>query len=83
MLARFLPRESFSSYEDFKTNFRIDIPENFNFGYDIIDEWAKICPEKTALLWCNDHDDEYRISWEELSDLSNRFAAVLKAPRRP
>ncbi|MBO4302374.1 AMP-binding protein [Methanosarcinaceae archaeon] len=79
MLARFLPRESFSSYEDFKTNFRIDIPENFNFGYDIIDEWAKICPEKTALLWCNDHDDEYRISWEELSDLSNRFAAVLKA----
>lgn len=79
MLARFLPRESFSSYEDFKANFRIDIPENFNFGYDIIDEWAKICPEKTALLWCNDHDDEYRISWEELSDLSNRFAAVLKA----
>lgn len=79
MLSRFLPRESFESYEDFKENFRIDIPDDFNYGYDVIDEWANLDPEKTALLWCNDHGDEKCFSWKELADESDRFAAVLSA----
>ena len=35
MLERFLDRIEFDSYEDFKQNYKLNIPEHFNFGYDI------------------------------------------------
>ena len=48
LLDRYLPRIEFDSYEDFKTNYRVNVPEHFNFGFDIVDEWAKQEPEKKA-----------------------------------
>ena len=45
MLERFLDKIEFSSYEEFKQNYKLNIPENFNFGYDIVDEWAKEEPD--------------------------------------
>ena len=50
LLDRYLPRIEFDSYEDFKTNYRVNVPEHFNFGFDIVDEWAKQEPEKKALV---------------------------------
>ena len=41
MIERFIPREEFSSYEDFKANFQLTIPEDFNFAYDVVDVWAE------------------------------------------
>ncbi len=41
MLERFLPRQNFDSYEDFKENYRVILPDNFNFAYDVVDEWAR------------------------------------------
>ena len=38
----------------------LDYPENFNFGYDVVDAIAKETPDKKALVWCN-IDDEERI----------------------
>ena len=32
LLDRFLPRIDFDSYEDFKKNYKVNVPENFNFG---------------------------------------------------
>ena len=54
MLEKFLKQTSFSSQEDFMQNFKVIVPENFNFGYDVVDEWARIAPEKKALCWIND-----------------------------
>ena len=34
-------RTDFTSCEDFFENFKINVPENFNFAYDVIDELAK------------------------------------------
>ena len=56
LLDRYLPRIEFDSYEDFKKNYKVNVPDNFNFGYDIVDEWAKQDENKKALVWCNDHD---------------------------
>ena len=53
LLNRFCSTE-FQSYEDFFENFRIKIPENFNFGLDIVDEYARLAPDQKALYWCND-----------------------------
>ena len=54
MVERFLSQTSFSSQEDFIKNLKINVPENFNFGYDVVDAWAAEQPDKNALLWyCN------------------------------
>ena len=53
ILKKYCPRIEFDSYEDFYDNFRIDVPEVFNFGFDVVDEWARVEPDKRALLWCD------------------------------
>ena len=73
LLHKFVPQTKFNSYQDFKNNFRIEIPENFNFAYDVVDEYAKQQPEKVALVWCNDHDDR-TITFGELKEYSDRTA---------
>ena len=40
MVEKFLEQTTFTSQEDFIKNLKIKIPENFNFGYDIVDAWA-------------------------------------------
>ena len=44
MLDRFLSQTSFSSYEDFRRDYRVLVPENFNFAYDVVDEIAAEAP---------------------------------------
>lgn len=50
MLERFIEQTHFTSQEDFIKNLRIKVPENFNFGYDVVDAWAAEEPERKALL---------------------------------
>ncbi len=74
LLERFLPRMAFDSYEDFKENYKVNVPEHFNFGFDIVDAWAKEEPDKMALVWCDDHDEEKRFTFSDISRLSNQAA---------
>ncbi len=77
ILKKYCPRIEFDSYEDFLENFKIEIPDNFNFGYDVIDEWARVEPEKNALLWCDDHNHERLFTFTDISKLSNQTANAL------
>ena len=54
LLPKFVSRVDFKSYEDFKENLKILVPENFNFAFDVVDAYAAQNPEKRALVWCND-----------------------------
>lgn len=74
MLEKYLPRAEFDSYEDFKQNYRLNVPDDFNFTYDVIDEWAKQDPQKPALVWVNDAMDEQRFTFAELSERSMQAA---------
>ena len=74
LLKRFLPRIDFDSYEDFYNNYKVIIPENFNFAFDIIDEWAKIDESKPALCWCDDSGEEKQFTFSDISRLSNKAA---------
>ena len=38
---KFLPRIDFDSYEDFKANYKVNIPDGFNFAYDVVDAIAE------------------------------------------
>lgn len=79
LLDRFLPRIEFDSYEDFKANYRVNVPENFNFGFDIVDAWAECEPDKRALVWCDDHGHEKTFTFTDIKELSNRTANFLQA----
>ncbi|MBR3680173.1 MAG: AMP-binding protein [Oscillospiraceae bacterium] len=72
MLDRYLPRIDFESYEDFKENYRVNVPDNFNFGWDIVDEWAKQEPDKKALVWLSKDMEEKTFTFTDISKLSNR-----------
>ena len=75
MIERFLEKTDFSSYEDFCRNLSFRIPENFNFAYDVMDEWAKEDPTKLALLWTNDKGECIRFSFQDLKVLSDKTAS--------
>ena len=78
ILSKYCPRIEFDSYEDFYDNFKIDVPENFNFAYDVVDEWARVEPEKRALVWINDAGEEREFTFTDISLLSNRAANAFK-----
>ena len=65
------------SYEEMQQRLKLRIPEKFNFAFDIVDEYARLCPEKRALVWCNDKGEEKQISFGEISRLSKKLAASL------
>ncbi len=48
LIEDYVNRVDFDSYEDFHKNFKITYPDNFNFGFDVIDKYAEIDPEKIA-----------------------------------
>jgi len=62
------------SYEEMQQRLKLNIPESFNFGFDIVDEYARLCPEKRALVWCNDKGEEKSFTFGEISALSNKLA---------
>ncbi|MGI6777542.1 MAG: AMP-binding protein [Acetivibrionales bacterium] len=79
LLNKFLTQENFSSYDDFVKNFRINIPDNFNFAYDVVDEIAKKAPEKTAMVWCDDKGNEATFTFGQLKYYSDKAANFFKS----
>ena len=54
----------------------LDYPENFNFGYDVVDAIAGQTPDKTALVWCNTENEERIFTFADIQKYSNRMANV-------
>lgn len=77
MLEKFLPRIDFDSYEDFKANYTVRVPEGFNFAYDVVDAWSEQEPEKNALLYCDDFGNRKMYTFTDLKLASNRIANYL------
>lgn len=79
MLKKFLAKTSFESQEDFKENFKINIPENFNFGYDVVDEWAATNPDKRAICWTNDKGDHIDFTFADLKKYTDQTASYFQS----
>lgn len=59
--------------------FELNCPDNFNFGYDIIDAMAKIAPDKRAMVWLNEAGERHEFTYSDLSKKSNQVANMLVA----
>ena len=79
MLERFLKQTTFTSQEDFKKNFKITPPENFNYGYDVVDAWAEKAPQKRALCWTNDKGAHVDFTFDEIKKYSDQTASYFQS----
>lgn len=79
MLEKFLSQIEFKSTEDFKNNFHVNIPDNFNFAYDIVDEWAKTNPSKVALCWSNEDGEHFNFTFKEIKEQSDKAASFFQS----
>ena len=79
MLEKYLKKVNFDSLEDFQKNFEIIVPDNFNFGYDVVDEWARTNPDKLALLWTNDEGAEVRYTFADIKRKSDQVASFYQS----
>jgi len=77
LLNKFLPKTDFKSYDDFLENFELNIPDNFNFAFDVVDYIADREPERKALIW-TDGDIDKVITFKELKEYSNKVANFFK-----
>lgn len=79
MVEKFLEQTKFTSQEDFKENFKIIVPDNFNFGYDVVDEWAAKEPDKNALCWTNDQGEHRQFTFGEIKKYSDMTASYFQS----
>ena len=57
----------------------LNYPENFNFGYDVVEAIAEENPDKCALVWCNAENEERIFSFAEINRQANRYANVFRS----
>ena len=79
MLERFVEQTHFTSQEDFIANFKVKVPENFNFGYDVVDAWAAEQPDKNALLWTNDKGAHIQFTYADLKKYTDMTASYFQS----
>jgi acetyl-CoA synthetase len=79
MIEKYLKQTKFRDFEDFKANYELIVPEDFNFAYDVVDGWAAMNPGKLALLWTNDKGECKSYTFGEIKEISDRTAAYFSA----
>lgn len=78
LIGDFVNRVDFKSYEDFYENFELKYNEDYNFGFDVVDKYAEIDPEKVALIWVNEEGEEHIFTFEDMKKYSNKVANLFK-----
>lgn len=54
----------------------LNYPDNFNYGYDVVDVIAEQTPDKRAIVWCNVDNEEHIFSFLDVKRYSNKMANV-------
>ncbi len=73
LISKFINKTDFTSYDDFSKNAVLSVEQNFNFAYDVVDEYARLCPQKRAIVWCNSKGEEKIFTFKDVSQISNQI----------
>ncbi|MHB1315466.1 MAG: AMP-binding protein [Christensenellales bacterium] len=68
----------FESYEDFIENYKLKVPDTFNYAYDVVDVLAKEQPDKRALLWCNVKGEDRAFTFAQIKMYTDKTAHFFK-----
>ncbi len=70
-------RHNIQNYEETYRNFKIEVPEYFNFGFDVVDAWARKDRNKIAMVWTNQQGDEKFFTFRDISRRSNEIVNMM------
>lgn len=79
MVEKYIKQTDFKNQEDFRKNFQIEVPENFNFAYDVVDEWARTNPDKKAICWTNDLGEHIDFTFRDVKEQSDAAASYFQS----
>ena len=57
--------------------FSVHYPDNFNFGYDVVDDIAMSDPDRRAMIWCNPEGEEHIFTFADMKRWSDKTANFL------
>lgn len=57
--------------------FSVHYPDNFNFGYDIVDDIAMNDPDRRAMIWCNPEGEEHIFTFADMKRWSDKTVNFL------
>ena len=72
-------RDEFTSLQDARDNFKLTYPADFNFAYDVLDKMGTETPNKLAMLWVGNDEEERRITFGDMMVQSNKAANLFKS----
>ena len=77
-MQRFYKRFVNETIEDGKLKaISFNVPDDFNFAYDVVDELAALYPDKKAMVWANEKGEEYTFTFKDMAENSARAANYL------
>ncbi|MBR0025918.1 MAG: AMP-binding protein, partial [Clostridia bacterium] len=68
----------FDSYDEFRKNYKVNAPADFNFAYDVVDKYGTDEPDRRAMLWVSKEGEERTFTFGDMKRLSNKAANALK-----
>jgi acyl-coenzyme A synthetase/AMP-(fatty) acid ligase len=68
--------QSRADYDRLRQTFRWECPENFNFGFDVVDHWAEAAPDHLAIYYVSG-EEKKEVTFSEIADRSGRLACAL------
>ncbi len=57
--------------------FSVHYPDNFNFGYNVVDDIAMNDPDRRAMIWCNPEGEEHIFTFADMKRWSDKTANFL------
>ncbi len=76
---RYLKKNQFKDLDDFIKNLEYIVPDHFNFGYDVVDEYARLEPDKLALVWANDQGMHQNFTFADIKKYSDQTASYFQS----
>ncbi|MDR3216209.1 MAG: AMP-binding protein [Clostridiaceae bacterium] len=71
-------RDDFATLEDLQKNYKLTVPDDFNFAFDCLDRLAAEKPDALALLWISNDNEEKRFTYGDIRKLSLKAANFFK-----
>jgi acetyl-CoA synthetase/medium-chain acyl-CoA synthetase len=66
-----------TDYEQTCRDFRWEVPECYNFAYDVVDRWAEDAP-KLAMLWVNERGEEKHLTFRDFAARADQVGNALR-----
>lgn len=71
-----MARHNMTDYDKTYAEFKLEVPEYFNFARDVLDRWAED-PEKLGMWWIDDYGNEAKKTFRELCGDSRKICSML------